>query len=143
MRNLLFFTLIVLFSGTYIFAQSPVENSISDLEMKRFTAMTQKDTVFLKKVLSDGLVYTHSNGLVESKNDFLNSIKTGKIVYKSMESEEMKVRILDKTAIIINGIVKVTGLLNEKEFTLRLRYTDVYHKNKKDWQLETWQSLKL
>jgi hypothetical protein len=142
MKKQSFLLLFIVFISQTLFAQTALQNTISALEMKRFTAMTQKDTVFLKKVLSDGLVYTHSNALVESKQSFLESIKTGKIVYKSMESEEMKVRILDKTA-IINGIVKVSGSLNDKEFTLRLRYTDVYHKNKGGWQLEAWQSLKL
>lgn len=142
MRKYYLFLFIFSFSTAFSFAQTALQNSISALEMKRFTAMTQKDTVFLKKILSDGLVYTHSNALVESKQSFLESIKTGKIIYKSMESEEMKVRILDKTA-IINGVVKVSGSLNDKEFTIRLRYTDVYHKNKGGWQLENWQSLKL
>ena len=79
-----------------LYGQSAMQSKLIFLEKQRFVAMTQKDTFFLKQILADDLIYSHSNALVESKKDFLQSIQTGKINYKIMESEEMTVRICEK-----------------------------------------------
>ena len=47
--------------------------------------MCKKDITFLENITASDLVYIHSNGLIESKNDFISSIETGKIVYEKME----------------------------------------------------------
>lgn len=141
MKQFLFIFCIFL-SFSVLYGQKEGERKLIALEKQRFLAMTQKDTLFLQKVLADDLIYTHSNALIETKKDFLTSIQTGKIIYKSLESEEIKVRIYEKTA-IINGLVHVVGALNGKEFDIHLRYVDVYHKNKMGWQLVAWQSVKV
>ena len=136
------FIFCIFFSFSVMYGQKEGERKLIALEKQRFLAMTQKDTLFLQKVLADDLIYTHSNALIETKKDFLTSIQIGKIIYKSLESEEIKVRIYEKTA-IINGLVHVVGALNGKEFDIHLRYVDVYHKNKMGWQLVAWQSVKV
>jgi len=138
----LLFSLLYLFSNS-LSAQKNPTFSIEGLEKQRFEAMCKKDLPFLEKVLANDLVYTHSNALVESKNDFISSIKTGKIVYEKMEVEEMGVRQFNKNIAILNGIVHVNGRLNGNAFDLRLRYTDVYVRQGKSWKLETWQSTKI
>lgn len=124
------------------FSQSKKKLEIEKLERQRFEAMTKRDAAFLEDVLSEQLAYTHSNGLVEDKQLHLENIRTGKLQYRSMQPEEMKVSLHRHTA-VVTGIVGVTGVLNEKEFALRLRYTDVYVKEKGKWRLAAWQSLKL
>ncbi|MCC6724328.1 MAG: nuclear transport factor 2 family protein [Saprospiraceae bacterium] len=115
---------------------------IEAVERQRFTAMTTKDTSLLRNLLADDLTYLHSNGILENKAQHLANIGTGKMVYKTMEPSEMKVRINGRTA-IVNGQVHVTGFLGEKPFDIQLRYTDVYFKQKGKWRLAAWQSLKL
>jgi hypothetical protein len=133
---------LLLFLATASFSQSKTEKAIQNLERQRFEAMTTKDIGFLKNVLADDLSYTHSNGLTEDKTAHLENIRTGKLEYRSIQPEEMKLRIHHRSA-IGTGIVNVTGVLNEKEFNIRLRYTDVYVKEKGKWRLVAWQSLKL
>ncbi len=134
------FIFCIFYSFSVLYGQK--EQNLITLEKQRFLAMTQKDTLFLQKVLADDLIYTHSNALVETKKDFLTSIQTGRIIYKNLESEEIKVRMYEKTA-IINGLVHVVGALNGKDFDIHLRYVDVYHKNKTGWQLVAWQSVRV
>lgn len=133
---------LLLFLATASFSQSKTEKAIQNLEHQRFEAMTTKNIDFLQNVLADDLSYTHSNGLTEDKTAHLENIRTGKLQYRSIQPEEMKLRIHRRSA-IGTGIVNVTGVLNEKEFNIRLRYTDVYVKEKGKWRLVAWQSLKL
>jgi hypothetical protein len=116
--------------------------NIVAMEKARFEAMVKKDTIFLKKILAPELVYTHSNALIENKEQFLSSIQTGKIVYESISQETQDIKVFGKAA-VIHGVVKVTGQLNKNGFTVRLAYVDVYLKRKRKWQLVTWQSTKI
>ncbi len=140
MRFAIFFLLLL--PAVSSFSQIKKQLKIEALEHQRFEAMTTKNISFLKTVLADDLSYTHSNGLIEDKTAHLENIENGRLQYRSIQSEEMKVRLRRHTA-VGTGIVNVTGVLNEKEFDIRLRYTDVYVKEKGKWRLVAWQSLKL
>ncbi|MBI1228201.1 MAG: DUF4440 domain-containing protein [Bacteroidetes bacterium] len=133
---------LLLLAAMPAFSQSKKQVEIEVLEHQRFEAMTTKNIDFLKNVLADDLSYTHSNGLVEDKTTHLENIRTGKLQYRSIQPEGMKLRF-HRRSVIGTGIVNVTGILNEKEFTIKLRYTDVYVKEKGKWRLVAWQSLKL
>jgi Domain of unknown function (DUF4440) len=111
------------------------------LQQKRFAAMMSKDTGYLHNCTDEGIVYIHSNGLVQDKAAFINSVGSGTIIYQQMSNKEQQVRIYKKAA-VINGIVHVAGTYNGKNFEMDLRYTDVYIK-KKEWKMVSWQSLKL
>lgn len=131
--------LLLFFNVQLLVAQS----TISDSEDMRFNAQVEKDTVLLRRILSDDLVYIHSNALEETKSDFLHSIKTGNITYNSMQPEPGRaIRNFGKTG-ISNGIVQVKGLIQGNPFEVRLRYTAVYVKQKKRWRLVSWQSTKI
>jgi hypothetical protein len=124
---------------TFGFAQQSTLTS----EDARFRAQVQQDTATLQLLLADDMLYIHSNGLVESKSDFLNSIKTGKIIYQSMQRDgNTQVRNYGKTS-ISNGIVAAKGINNGVPFDIRLRYTAVYHRKKSIWQLVSWQSTRI
>lgn len=133
---------LLLFATMPAFSQSKSQAEVEALERQRFEAMTTKNIDFLKNVLADDLSYTHSNGLVEDKTAHLENIRTGKLQYRSIQPEVMKLSMHRRSA-IGTGIVSVTGILNEKDFNIRLRYTDVYVKEKGKWRLAAWQSLKL
>ena len=124
------------------FLFSNAQTEVLDTEALRFLAMTSRDTVALRPLLSDDLVYIHSNGLQESKEAHLTSIRTGSIVYQKMTRKDVRVRKYKKMA-ITNGDVQVQGTLNNTPFEIHLLYTAVYRKHKKTWQLVNWQSTRL
>jgi Domain of unknown function (DUF4440) len=135
----------VIFLLTIVFYNTAVAQAgagkILALQQQRFTAMINKDTAYLRKCTDEGILYIHSNGLVQDKTAFISSVGGGAIVYQQMIAKEQQVRMYKKAA-IINGIVHVAGTYNGKSFEMDLRYTDVYV-NKKGWKMASWQSLKL
>lgn len=119
------------------------QRSIPEAEDARFRAQVQQDTAALKYLLADDLVYIHSNALVETKRDFINSVKMGSIVYQFMQTEGQRgIRTYGKMG-ISNGIVHATGLLNGNPFDIRLYYTAIYNKHKGGWKLVSWQSTRI
>ncbi|MEZ4949720.1 MAG: nuclear transport factor 2 family protein [Saprospiraceae bacterium] len=139
------FSLLLIFavaSFNGIQAQTTTENNLKQLEKLRFEAMVNEDTSFLKTVISDDLIYLHSNGLQETKAEHLKNVSTKHIDYQEMIPQEMQFRIYEGAA-IGNGVVLVKGSLGDKNFTLFLKYSDVYIHTKRGWKLANWQSTKL
>ena len=134
--------IVLLFALFTLHAQSKNSLKVLASETRRFEAMTQADTTALRPMLADELIYVHSNALKESKLEHLSAIASRKLVYEKMEREEAKVRFYGKTA-LVNGIVKVRGVLNNNSFEIRLLYSAVYRKKHGIWKLVNWQSTKM
>jgi hypothetical protein len=111
-------------------------------ELARFEAATKNDLDTLGKLLADDLTYTHSTGVLETKEVFLASLKSGKLQFKTIEPADLQVRVFDKTA-VINGTAKVSVVSEGKPKDLSLRYTDVWVNRAGKWQMVAWQSVKL
>jgi ketosteroid isomerase-like protein len=123
-------------------AKADSEESIKQLEKRRYDLMIKKDMTGLSELLGDDLVYTHSSGVTENKEQYMQGILSGKSVYYAVEPEETQVRLYGNTA-ILNGVARVDTELNGQKTTLRLKYTDVYVKRNGKWQFVTWQSLRM
>ena len=61
-----------------------------NLDSIRMSFMIQRDTLSLASLIDDSLIYLHSNGLKESKADFIHSIAANKIVYERMDMIDKK-----------------------------------------------------
>lgn len=135
-------TIFLLHFFLFSFAQKGTNEKILQTELRRFEAMTQKDTVVLKQLLSEDLIYIHSNSLQESKGTHIGTIAAGTMVYQKMNRGKVQVRRYGKLA-LTNGDVQVQGLLKGAPFEVHLAYTAVYKKKKKTWQLVNWQSTRI
>ena len=127
---------IVLLLVTQLMAQ---DSAILQSELQRFRAQVEQDAVALQSLLHDDLYYLHSNGLIESKSDFITSATSGKITYQEMMPVESTLRRFGKTA-VITGLVLVRGLYQGQSFDIGLYYTSIYRKERGRWQLLSWQS---
>lgn len=122
--------------GNLLFAQ---QAAVLSAEQTRFTAQIKQDAATLQAILHDDLYYLHSNGLAESKDDFITSVTSGKIVYQNMQSSQHSFRQYGKTA-ILTGLLQVDGLYEGTPFSVALYYTSVYLRKKGRWWLLSWQS---
>lgn len=125
-------------------SQLQAQPALLTAEDARFAAQVARDTRQLDIMLDDPLVYIHSNALVESRADFLESIQSGRIVYQSMQAEPgRRLRSIGRRQRVVNGVVRVKGLYNQQDFSLRLRYTAVYTRKNNRWLLNSWQSTRI
>ncbi|MGB5172434.1 MAG: nuclear transport factor 2 family protein [Eudoraea sp.] len=107
----------------------------------RFSAMIEADIEKLNEMLADDLTYTHTNGWIETKSEYLATVKSKKMDYLTMTTRDVSVRVFDKTAIIsglVDVKVKYQGILRE----LDLRFLEVYRKVDSNWQLVASQRVK-
>lgn len=111
-------------------------------EAARFQASIDADAKVLGQVLDDALEYVHSNGEVNTKAEFIESLTSGKRDYVSATFEIQGVRILGDVA-IIRGSAKVTVADNGQSRDLDLGYTDVWVWKDKRWQMTAWRSARM
>jgi ketosteroid isomerase-like protein len=123
-------------------ALTQAQNPIANTEQQRFEAMIHRDTNSLKTLLADDLVYIHSNAYLENKAQHLEAIATGSIQYQSIERTSLQTRQYGNMA-INNGVAHVKGIFKTTPFDVQFRYTAVYRKKKKIWQLCNWQSTRM
>jgi ketosteroid isomerase-like protein len=147
MKTPLFCLLFLLLTAVTAFpqaknAKADAEETLKQLEKRRYELMIKKDLAALREMLADDLVYTHSNGVTENKEQYLAGLASGKSVYYAVEPVETQVRLYGNMA-ILNGIANVDTEVNGQKTTLRLKYTDAYVKRNGKWQFVTWQSLRM
>jgi uncharacterized protein (TIGR02246 family) len=117
-------------------------DAVKELDAKRFQAQTKNDFEALGTLLGDDLVYTHSSATVDGKTSFIDTMRSGKTKYESIEPADVKVRVYGNTA-IINGTAKVSVTTNGQTNSFTLRYTDVWVMRDNKWQMVSWQSTRL
>ena len=115
---------------------------IVDLDKKRMTAMAQKDTAALQKMLCKGLVYTHSSGRQDTKESLIKGMEAGTTVYTSIVPSDVKAQDLGN-AVVLTGVAAISVNSNGKPNSFRVRFTDVYENQNGTWRMITWQSTKL
>ncbi len=123
-------------------SQSSQNHAVLQDEERRFAAMMRRDTVELSKWLSDDLVYRHSNGLLEDKRSHMKAIAAGALHYERIERDSAYVQRFGRLA-LVNGVVRVSGRLEQRPFAVRLAYLAAYRKSRGRWQLLRWQSTRL
>ena len=139
---LLAFTVAIpVFAWAQAAAAGKAEQQVLQAEKDRFAAMTKVDEAALNKLLADDLTYVHTSALLQTKKEFIDSLKSGAIKYVSMTPNEAdwKVRILGNVA-IVNGAATVHVVDHGTDLNFRLRYTTVHANRSGSWQLLSWEA---
>ena len=116
-----------------------LEKQIVELERERLKAMINADSEALNSILSDDLTYIHTTTREDSKKSLIDSLASGGLSYKSMDTEGVKVRIYGDAAVVTgSAAIKVSSGGRLLEFSIL--FTDVYAKQEGRWQMVAWQS---
>jgi ketosteroid isomerase-like protein len=119
-----------------------VQDDVKAAEQAWFDGITKNDFPKLEKVLADDLYYLHSTGVVDTKESYIKSMSSGKQKYSSGKINDLKIRVYG-TAAVINGDANFEFVTNGKPGKGHLKYTHVFVKSAKGWQLVSHQSLKI
>lgn len=126
------------------FARDDVRvEALKAAELTRFEAQVNADAKALGTLLDDGLEYTHSNGDLDSKKSFIDSLTSGTRDYISSTATIETVRIFGDVG-VIRGKAKVTvGGKDRQPQDLHIGYTDIWVWKDGRWQMTAWRSARL
>lgn len=108
----------------------------------RIAALLKADLAGLEDTFADGATYTHSSSLVDTKTEFLEGIRTGRLKYKSYDRKEASVALYGDTA-VVTGKAWVVIQPAGADALIRLQFTSVWVKRAGAWRMAAWHSTRL
>jgi hypothetical protein len=132
---------IVAAQGSGSSSAGKAEQQVLQAEKDRFAAMVKVDEAALNKLLTDDLIYVHTSALLQTKKEFIDSLKGGTIKYISVTPTESdwKVRIVGNVA-IVNGAAAVHVIDHGNDLNFKIRYTNVHTNRAGYWQMMSWEA---
>jgi len=118
------------------------EAEVKAAHAARIAATIKGDVPALGALLTDDMTYTHGSAKLETKQEFLDLIKSGYYQYKAIVTKDETVR-LHGDAALVSGIVEVDVISNGQPAQPKLRFLEVWVKRAGKWQLAAWQSTRL
>ncbi|MFN7920242.1 MAG: nuclear transport factor 2 family protein [Bryobacteraceae bacterium] len=137
MNRLLFLAAI----AAAMFAQ-PNAATFENLDKAWSKAILARDAAALDKLLDDELIYAHSTGIIDTKATYMEKIRSGRQVYKTMELNKVSVRVRGASA-VTHSWARITGVNQSGNFDDKLMILHLWVKNDKGWQLVAHQTTKV
>lgn len=113
----------------------------SSLEVLRM-AMISGDKTQLIKITTPALSYGHSSGLIETQEQFVEKLASGKSDFVTINISNETITLYKNTAIVRHQLEATTND-GGKPGTVKLHVLLVWVKSKQGWQLATRQAVKV
>ena len=123
-------------------AQGADESAVTESVDILRRGILEADRAKLAQVASDHISYGHSDGRVESKEEFIKGVLTRKQVVKSLAFPDLKVSVVGPSA-IVRHIYLAESELDGKATTTRIGALQVWHKQDGGWRLLARQGFRL
>jgi hypothetical protein len=104
--------------------------------------MVAADSGTMRRWFADDLEYVHSSGQVESREQLIESITSGRTRYVAVTPAERQVVSLGGDAAIVRGRGRFQVAAAGNALDLQIRYLAVYGRQDGVWRLRSWQSLR-
>jgi hypothetical protein len=119
--------------GTAKTSNSSAEQELITLSQDKWRWMAERNVEALDKLFADEAVFVHMGGTM-SKGQELDVIKGGMIQYKDTQIQEVSVRFVGTTAILLNRI-RLVAVVGGNEVVNPFNVTEVYVKLDGAWKL--------
>ena len=93
--------------------------------------------------LADDLLYVHSTGAVEDRDQLIASITSGRMRYVSVEPVDRRVIHAATDSAFVQGLARFRVVAGTTPLEFQARYLAVYGLVEGRWRLRAWQSLRL
>ncbi len=104
---------------------------------KRRIATLNGDADTVASMMTDDLTFTHANAVVETKEQFIDALKTRRLQYKTLTDEDRQVRVNGTTG-VVSGTVHIVVDASGTEYDLRVLFTELWVKEGDSWQMMLW-----
>ena len=106
----------------------------------RLAAMMKGDADALGRLLSDQLRFVHSDGRVESKQDYVKNLLAGDTAYEDAKTSEIETMQISPEVVVVLGVQEMRKRLGPTWSDVKLRYLAVWRIEHGTWRMIAWQS---
>jgi ketosteroid isomerase-like protein len=137
MKRLGVFAVLLLAAAALIVARQSIDNDeggrVLALEKVWNHALEEKDVNALDMLLAKSMVSVDIDGSVQSKGEFLASIKAPDYLPSQAVTEQTSVQVYGNAAVVV-GIFRIKGTDKGKPYMHRERFVDTWIKTDNSWQ---------
>ncbi len=117
-------------------------DSVRAAEKQWAKAVVARDFAALERILAPGLIYAHSTGVIQTKEEYLGKLRSGRQRYDAIEHEKTTVKVYGDAA-VAHSIVVMKGESAGKPFDNRLMMMHFWVKENGAWRLAAHQTTRL
>ncbi|MGH8629653.1 MAG: nuclear transport factor 2 family protein [Burkholderiales bacterium] len=118
------------------------ESDVMRAELGRYAAQTGDDFVAMERIIGDDLVYIHSSSVVDGKESYIDSMRSGTVKYRTMRMLDNTIRIYDCLA-IMTGTARFEVTVKGSDITVDLRFSEAWAKRGDHLQFVSWQATRI
>jgi len=118
------------------------EDAVRRAEKQWARAVVSRDFAALDKILAPGLIYAHSTGVIETKEDYLGKLRSGRQRYDVIDHEKTTVKVYGDAA-VAHSIVVMKGESAGRPFNSRLMMMHLWIRDGGLWRLAAHQTTRL
>ncbi|MBI3683902.1 MAG: nuclear transport factor 2 family protein [Acidobacteria bacterium] len=123
------------------FAQTG-SSAIENLDKAWIKALLSRDAATLDRLLSKDLIYAHASGVVDTKSEYIEKLRSGRQVYKTLDQKNVSVRLHGDSA-VTHSWARVTGVSPQGPFDDKIMMIHVWVKSGSNWQLAAHQTTRV
>ena len=101
--------------------------------------MIDGDFDTLDALMGDGLIYTHSTAQSDTRAEYLALFRKGVFKYRKIQRPIENIQVYGDT-VVVTGQTRMDAEVGGQPRQLNSRYTNVWIKGAKGWQMVVWQS---
>ena len=109
-------------------------------EQQRVDFLTTGKIDQLAAMLSPTLTYTHSSSAMDSRDKFLETLRSGQVAYKRLAHRDLQVRFPTPDVAVVTGLSDILVAISGKDTEVPVRFTIIYVKRQGAWLMELWHS---
>lgn len=110
-----------------------VAHEVEALHEAIVRAVKRKDAALLRKMYADSFVHIDSAGRTQKKEERIRAVVAGEATIETAPVEELNYRVYGAAAIVVTGKSPLHHRRDKR--AEQVRWTAVYVRTKRDWQL--------
>lgn len=123
-------------------AGEPATAAVLHADAARLAAMMAGDGAALGRLMSDELVFVHSDGRLESKADYVKNLTAGDTAYTNARTSELKALKPSVDVVVLIGVQDMRKKLGDTWSNIHLRFLSIWRNENGTWRMFAWQSMK-
>jgi ketosteroid isomerase-like protein len=135
-----FLLLLALAVGRLPAAEDALIAAVRAADDERLAATQAADPARLDAIFSDALRYAHSNGKVDDKASFVQSLTSRKTIHESFAYQERAFTVAGPGVVLMTGRVIAHAISAGQPVVLDLNFLAVWREECGRWRFLAWQS---
>ena len=125
---------LALLLGSLVMAHAATEEDLRQVEKDWAAAVVANDFAKIDQFMSPDIIYGHSSGAVETKDEYMTRLRSGKQQYEAIEYHKIMAKVTGDTA-LTHSLLRMAGKNNGVPFNNELMMMHVWVHRDGRWQL--------